>query len=59
MSDAILAIEPKTIDGLRVIAQVWGTHHVCVDGNWPPEDPCTDTRAVRSVMRWLIGEAQS
>jgi hypothetical protein len=54
LSRAILATQPKTVDGLRVIAHVWGAHHINMDGNWPPEPAHTDTQAVHAVMRWLI-----
>lgn len=54
LSRAILATQPKTVDGLRVIGRVWGAHHINMDGSWPPEPAHTDTQAVHAVMRWLI-----
>jgi hypothetical protein len=54
LSHAILAIEPKTVEGLRVVAKVWAGQHVSIDGTWPAIDGHPDAQAVHAVMFWLV-----
>ncbi|RUM95595.1 hypothetical protein EET67_22460 [Pseudaminobacter arsenicus] len=55
LSNRILAIEPKTVDGLRTVALCYANCHKSGNGTWDVADnACHDTRAVYIVMRWLV-----
>lgn len=55
--DRMLAIEPKTVDGLKVIAMVWGyCNHLPSTGSYENSSEYPSDRAAHSVMGFLLAD---